>query len=379
MKNKGFTLIELLAVIVILAIIALIAVPIIINIINGTKEKSKEISKDLYLKAVEQAILKKNLKEEFNPSTCTVQKDGNLDCNGTPLVVEVEGEKPCSGTITITKGLVTGENIGYCDGTQTTSNPTAQEKLESLLDEDNTDEIFEDGNGNIRYRGKTPKNYVTFNNETWRIIGYVDNHIKLIRNESIGEMAWDSSDSNDWTKASLMKYLNPKDVSNAETDGEYWTNLTPEAKNMIEKTTWYLGGFSTSEIKTPEAYTKEIGSASYNNQPTTWEGYVGLMYPSDYGYAASEACMINKTLCDYDDATCTSSNWLYLNDENYYWTQSPDSGDSNDVWNVGSTGFVSNSIAIRSYGLRPVINLKSEVKIVNGTGKEGDPYILGIE
>ena len=138
MKNKGFTLIELLAVIVILAIIALIAVPIIINIINGTKEKSKEISKDLYLKAVEQAILKKNLKEEFNPSTCTVQKDGNLDCDGTSLIVEVEGEKPCSGTITITKGLVTGENIGYCDGTST--EPIVKENpIEWFTFEDNAD------------------------------------------------------------------------------------------------------------------------------------------------------------------------------------------------------------------------------------------------
>ena len=142
MNKKAFTLIELLAVIVILAIIALIAVPIIINIINGTKEKSKEISKDLYLKAVEQAILKKNLKEEFNPSTCTVQKDGNLDCNGTPLVVEVEGEKPCNGTITITKGLVTGENIGYCDGTLV-KDPTP-------FEQDSWDTIVENvRNGNI--------------------------------------------------------------------------------------------------------------------------------------------------------------------------------------------------------------------------------------
>ena len=46
-----------------------------------------------------------------------------------------------------------------------------------------------------RYRGANPKNYVTFNNETWRIIGVfptedengnIENRIKLIRNESIG-------------------------------------------------------------------------------------------------------------------------------------------------------------------------------------------------
>ena len=48
--KKGFTLIELLAVIVILAIIALIATPIILNIIGGTKDKSEDLSKELYLR-----------------------------------------------------------------------------------------------------------------------------------------------------------------------------------------------------------------------------------------------------------------------------------------------------------------------------------------
>jgi len=70
MKEKGFTLIELLAVIVVLAIIAMIAIPIILNIINDTKKSSIERSKELYLDAVEQAIARKNLTSNFNPSTC---------------------------------------------------------------------------------------------------------------------------------------------------------------------------------------------------------------------------------------------------------------------------------------------------------------------
>ena len=61
MKKKGFTLIELLAVIVILAIIALIATPIILNIINDSREESNKRSVELYGKAVEQAIAKSQL------------------------------------------------------------------------------------------------------------------------------------------------------------------------------------------------------------------------------------------------------------------------------------------------------------------------------
>ena len=59
--NKGFTLIELLAVIVILAIIALIATPIILGIIKDSKEESNNRSAELYIDAVEQAIVRNNL------------------------------------------------------------------------------------------------------------------------------------------------------------------------------------------------------------------------------------------------------------------------------------------------------------------------------
>ena len=119
MKSKGFTLIELLAVIVILAIIALIATPIILDIIGNAKSESNERNKELYLDAVKDAIARKNLTEEFNPSECTVQKDGNLKCEGKNLQVEVNGTKPCSGKITFDKkGKITNETIKYCDGSE---------------------------------------------------------------------------------------------------------------------------------------------------------------------------------------------------------------------------------------------------------------------
>ena len=114
--KKGFTLIELLAVIVILAIIALIATPIILNIIGNAKNESNERTKELYLDAVKDAIARKNLTEEFNPNECTVQKDGNLKCEGKNLQVEVSGTKPCSGTITFDKkGKIINETVKYCN------------------------------------------------------------------------------------------------------------------------------------------------------------------------------------------------------------------------------------------------------------------------
>ncbi len=114
MNKKAFTLIELLAVIVILAIIALIAVPIIINIIRDTKEKSREISKDLYLTAVEQTILKENIEGSLNPSTCKVNIDGNIVCDDKEIKIEVNGERPCTGDIKLNKGMVVDSRLGYC-------------------------------------------------------------------------------------------------------------------------------------------------------------------------------------------------------------------------------------------------------------------------
>ncbi|MDO4963396.1 MAG: prepilin-type N-terminal cleavage/methylation domain-containing protein [bacterium] len=103
--KKGFTLIELLAVIVILAIIALIAVPIIIDIIEDSKKEALKRSAENYLKAVELAIAKENLKGEFNPSSCTIS-GGVTKCDGKELNVTVDGELPERGTIKLSNGTI---------------------------------------------------------------------------------------------------------------------------------------------------------------------------------------------------------------------------------------------------------------------------------
>ncbi len=100
--KKGFTLIELLAVIVILAIIALIATPIVVNIINDSKKESMQRSIDLYVDHVQKAITKYQMTHPgFNPKTCEIKEKGKLTCDGTPIEVEIKGQTPESGTITI--------------------------------------------------------------------------------------------------------------------------------------------------------------------------------------------------------------------------------------------------------------------------------------
>lgn len=121
--KKGFTLIELLAVIVILAIIAVIATPIVLGIINDSKKSSTIQSAEFYLDAVINAIMKENLKVsgELNPSECIVNSNGSINCDEyeTVLDVEVEGQRPTGGEITLEQGNITGATLVFSNGTVT--------------------------------------------------------------------------------------------------------------------------------------------------------------------------------------------------------------------------------------------------------------------
>ena len=114
--KKGFTLIELLAVIVILAIIALIATPIVLNIIKDSRESAGLRSAEMYLDAVEQSIsVEKMNNTKFNPNTCTITEQGNLDCDTKDgiLEVKVNGDKPLNGKITFENGKIKDVSLEY--------------------------------------------------------------------------------------------------------------------------------------------------------------------------------------------------------------------------------------------------------------------------
>ena len=122
--RRGFTLIELLAVIVILAIIALIATPIVLNIINDTKESAILRSADFYIDAVEYLLAKRVLDgKSINDGTYNIMESGNIcigtlednTCNGEILEVEVDGERPNGDKITIKDGQIVSHVIKYGD------------------------------------------------------------------------------------------------------------------------------------------------------------------------------------------------------------------------------------------------------------------------
>ena len=163
-----------------------------------------------------------------------------------------------------------------------------------------------------------------------------------------------------------------------------------EAKRMISDAKWYLGGTSsytsTSTGLASHFYSYERGTEVYEaSYPINFIGKIGLMYPSDYGYATSGGSTTNRESClakelynwnssSYSD--CKNNDWLYLG--LYEWTKAPYSGYSDGVFGVDSTCFVDDIIAYDTYAVRPVLYLDSMVEITGGTGTENNSYTLEI-
>ena len=152
----------------------------------------------------------------------------------------------------------------------------------------------------------------------------------------------------------------------------------------IDDTTWKVGGNTWANIGTQPAktaYQNEIvNPVTTNSQDnkTEYSAKIGLMYVSDYMYAAPQD---KWTLVGYnsdaskDYRAATSVNWMYMG--LYEWTISRDAGNSNYAFNVYNAGNVSsNFVGNNAYGVRPVFNLSSSVNYVSGSGTAADPILV---
>ena len=246
--------------------------------------------------------------------------------------------------------------------------PKGSDTITDLLPS-NPDELYKDDHGDIRYYGANPNNYVSFNNELWRIIGVIDGKIKIIRNESIGDYAWASNSYNNWDNSSRKSYLN----------GEYYHGINETYKNMISEETYYLGGPTGSNYQTLTAsgyYDAERDSSQvYSGNPVSTKQYIGLMYPSDYGYAAGSSCL--STALRRYSSSCKNSDYLFSGVSE--WLQAPYASASNTAAYLGSTGYVHTDSSVTFYNaVRPVLYLTSETQITGGDGSQGNAFQLEI-
>ncbi len=175
--------------------------------------------------------------------------------------------------------------------------------------------------------------------------------------------------SNTWSTSLLNKInLNTNYLNNI---GTTWSNL-------IEDATWKVSGHSTRSVTPSEMYTAEITNATKTYGPSDGTSKIGLMYVSDYGFAASPSAW-TETLTNYDgnDANGTlikTINWMYMG--NYEWTISPYSSNSFSVFTLNDRGDVNNFAAGADYGSRPVLYLKASVLYAGGLGTKDSPITL---
>ena len=250
-----------------------------------------------------------------------------------------------------------------------------------------------------RYAGANPNNYVCFGSDEetcpadnlYRIIGVFGNQVKLIKSDYAGQSVLGTAQHGSTTpnatyyKGSLSSipyyYWSGSSSNSSNTwssstlntsilNGTYLNTLGSKWSSLIATTNWKVGGITTDQRSTPpkSVYNYEVGSSSNS---TTYSAKVGLMYISDYGFAASPANW-NTSLYDYNNATNRDNNWMFMGD--YEWTISRTS-DTSNAFLVFSIGNVSYSYVNYShYGVRPSFYLESSVVLSGGSGTSADPY-----
>ena len=291
---------------------------------------------------------------------------------------EIESVTGCDNTVNDNKIIVNNVTSNTICNVKFKSNGSS---LATLIQ---TNAVNENG---YRYEGVDPNNYIIMEKtngttEIWRIIGLFPdgaNGENVIRVRKVGyeSAAYNSKGTNHWPKTILYKTLSS-------------TYSTANYKNTVNYK-MYLGGANIFESYTSQDlydmermlnYKGNAGQASKDsyNSATTFTGSVGLMYPSDYGYAVlASDCARTTEPYNYRNIfpalVCHTNNWLYQGSSTAQWLISPNSFHDSVAFTVSFDGYVSNYSVTDSYSISPVMALKSDV-VVTGSGTQSDPYVM---
>ncbi len=291
-------------------------------------------------------------------------------------------------------------------------------------------------------------NYVDVDGQVWRVIGLVNTpdgqRIKLVKDESIGRYLWDFSLSsinsgygvNEWSESKLMRLLNPgydrnilenldgtvqEDqyvnnslywngeegmcyALNSPTSCDFTDKKIPERlKSMIDSVIWNTGSDggvvadSEGDVNNFYNYERSSNSGKICNdvvwcndnivRKTSWKGKVGLIYPSDYGYATSGGSQNSRISCldkvlnlwKNSDDECHQNDWIYQGNE--FWTLSPGTHSSlgSIVFTVITQGGIyAHFNAVHSSDIRPAVYLSPNVLLVSGDGSFENKFLLSL-
>ena len=319
----------------------------------------------------------------------------------------------------------TSANVAKKDFTISLGTP-----ITTLISTSTPDVYNENG---LRYEGADPNNYICLDNKTsgacssssllFRIIGLFEEEyssdgttsagtkklLKILDTNNYGGTSgkyWSgssSNQSNNWSKSTL----------NTELNGNYLTALlaisgvNSKLSSAIVSSKWHLGGTNStpgsnyyySTITTENWYKAERSPYAtsgtlknlYSDNPEFVYEKVGLMYPSDYGYATVGGSTTNKAGCraqelynwsisSYSD--CKNNDWIFKSTifvSSGEWFISPNGYSSFAAARLYSTGYLSEyNVYISQFAVRPTFYLDSSIlKIVGGSGTKDDAYRIG--
>ena len=372
-----------------------------------------------------------NLNVNGKTITATLTDNEGLSAYGfsTSNTIEPTSWTTISGKTYNLSTTINNEGIYYLWVKDSVGNKTTKEFTISLetsfatLMSTSTPDVYNE-NG-LRYEGADPKNYICLDNKTsgacadssllFRIIGLFDEEyssngtsssgtkklLKVIDTNNYGGTSgkyWNSAKTNNWSNASLKTELN----------GTYLTtllgtlNVNSKLNTAIVSAKWHLGGASSSNYDTLTAegiYIEERNtSAIVSGNPAIIYAKVGLMYPSDYGYATVGGITTNKAGCraqalnnwnssSYSD--CKNNDWLFTSQVASWgsnkteWLLSPSSSNSHVATRLYTAGYVGlgggNFVHGSLCAVRPTFYLDSSIlKIVGtGDGSSSNPYRIG--
>ena len=211
------------------------------------------------------------------------------------------------------------------------------------------------------FTGANPNNYITFNDETagWRIISVeCDGTIKIIKNNSIGNMAWDTNNGQNWSTSTLNLYLN----------NNYYSSLNSAAQSQIVAKDWSIGAVTYGD--------SDLTNTINNENNTKWNGKVALVTVSEYIRSNSNKNSCGTVSSYNNSSNCVNTGWM---DTNYSWWTLIKRTDWFTVFCIaydGSFGAKNNVNYVNNLlEIRPVVYLSSEITLT-GSGTQDDPYVL---
>ena len=193
------------------------------------------------------------------------------------------------------------------------------------------------------------------------------------------------------------------------TSGTLTKKIEASALSKIATVKWDLYGTNsdtTAAEGSPSAfYNKErninslgavyTNSSLLENRPVYWYGKIGLMYPSDYGYATNGGSTYNRSVClnyqmsgwnsDSYKTDCAANSYLWYRNitstapgtsGNSSFTLSPRSSYAYQVFSVDSSGKINVPTCSNNLGVRPVLYLKADTIFTGGSGTWNDPYTI---